>query len=82
MQMGNFAPIKDKVFWKGKKTVIHWGFFPVRVKFEPWVITPDVLLASGYARCHIMNKERFHLWYFLEDIWMNMEEEQLGSMWR
>ena len=31
--MGTFAPIKDKVFWQGKKTVIHWGIFPVGGKF-------------------------------------------------
>ena len=51
-------------------------------KFEPWVIAPNVLSALGYVRLHIMNKERFHLWYCLEDLWMQMNEEQLGSMWR
>ena len=30
VRLGTFVPIKDKVFWNGKKTVIHWGLFPVR----------------------------------------------------
>ena len=28
-----FAPIKDKSFWQGKKTVIYWGLFSVGEKF-------------------------------------------------
>ena len=62
-QLGTFGNIKDKVFWKGKKTVIHWGLLPVGIKFESWVITLDVSSASEYMRRHIMNKEKFHVWY-------------------
>ena len=60
-KLGTFAPIKDKVCWQRKKTMIHWGLFPVGGKFEPWVIAPDILLASGYVRPHLMKNERFHL---------------------
>ena len=82
VQLGTFASIKDKVFWKGKKNVIHWGIFPVGGKIEPWVIAHDVLLASGYVIRHLLNKERFHLWDCRSDLWLNMNEEPLGSMWR
>ena len=51
-------------------------------KFEPWVIAPNVLSESGYVRHHLLNKERFHLLKCPEDLWMQMNEEQLGSMWR
>ena len=62
MQLYTFAPIRDKVFWKVKKTVIHWGLFTVGGRNEPWVIAPDDMLASEYVRRHLLNKERFHLW--------------------
>ena len=50
-------------------------------KFEPWVIAPDVLLALGYVRRHILNKDRFHLRDCLVYLWMQMNEEQLGLIW-
>ena len=56
LQMGTIDPIKDKVCWQGKKTVIHWGIFPVGGKFESWVIAPNVLLESGYLSSHILKK--------------------------
>ena len=34
VKLGTFAAIKD-FFLAGKKTVIHWGLFPVGVKVEP-----------------------------------------------
>ena len=43
MQLGNFATTSDKVGCQGKKTVIHWGIFPVGETIEPWVIKPDVM---------------------------------------
>ena len=63
VHMGTFAPIKYTFFWKGKKAVINWGLLPVGGKLEPWVIALNVLLESGYVRLHLLNKERFHLWY-------------------
>ena len=56
VQMDTFVPIKDKVCWQGKNTVVHWGLFPVGGKFEPWVIDPDVLSESGYGRRHLLKK--------------------------
>ena len=75
VQLGTFAPITTKCFCQGKKTVIHWGLFPVGRKFVQWVIAPNVLLASGYVRQNLLNKERFHLWDCPEDIWMQTNEE-------
>ena len=49
VQLGTFAPIKDKVCWQGKNTVIHKVLFPVGRKIEPWLITPDVLSTSEYV---------------------------------
>ena len=43
-------------------------------KIEPWVIPQNILSASGYVRRHLMNKERFHLWDFLSDICMQINE--------
>ena len=80
--MGTIAPIKDKNFWQGKKTVIHWGLFPVGGKFEPWVIDPNILLDSGYVIRHLLNKEIFNMWELPSDPWVYMNEEQLGLMWR
>ena len=74
VQLGTFALIKDKVCCQEKKTVIHWGLSPVGGKFEPWVIAPNVLFASGYVIRRLLNKERFHLWYCLKDPWMQLNE--------
>ena len=82
VQLGNFSPFKDIIYWQGKETVIQWGLLPVGGKSEPLVIAPDVLSASRYARHHIPNKERFHLWDYPEDLLMNMIKEQLGLMWK
>ena len=38
LQLVTFAPIRDKVLWEGKKTVIHRGLFPVGGKIPPSVI--------------------------------------------
>ena len=70
VQLGTFATIKDKVLWQLKKTVIHWGIFTVGRKIEQKVISPDVMLASGYVRRHILNKERFNLLYCPEELLM------------
>ena len=56
MNLCKFEPVKDKVSLQVKKTVIYWGLFPVGGKIEPWVIAPDVLLASGYVRRNLLNK--------------------------
>ena len=80
VQLGTFEPIRDKVFWKEQNTVIHWGFFPVGGKIEPWVIAPNVMSVSGYVSQNIMNKERFHLWDCPEDLWMKINKEHMVSM--
>ena len=46
------------------------------------MIFPGVFLESGYVRRHLLNKERFHIWVLPEDLWMQMNEEQLGLMWK
>ena len=30
----------------------------------------------------LLNKDRFHLWDCPTDLWVQMNKEQLGSMWR
>ena len=62
MQLDTLAPIRDRVFWQGKTTVIYWGIFTAVRNIEPWVIAPDVMSESGYVRRHILNNGRFHLW--------------------
>ena len=62
MHLGTFLTTNDNFFWQGKKTVIHWDLFPVGGILEPWVIAPDVMLALGYMRRHLLDKERFHMW--------------------
>ena len=57
--------IRDRVCWQCKRTVVHWVVFPVGGKCEPWVILLDIMSPSGYMRRNILNKEIFHLWYFL-----------------
>ena len=43
------APIRDRVFWQGKITVVHWVLFFVVGKCEPWVIAPYVMSPSLYV---------------------------------
>ena len=76
LQLGTFAPIRDKVFYQGKKMVIHWGLFPVVGKIQPWVIVTDVMLASGYVRRNLLNKEMFHLWECTSYLWMHMNKKK------
>ena len=26
VHLGKYSPIRDRVFWKGKRMVVHWGF--------------------------------------------------------
>ena len=82
VKMITFAPIKDKSFCQGNKTVIHWGLFPVRETSEPWVIRPDVFLVWGCMIWNLLNKERFHPWDCLADLWIHIIEEHSRSMWR
>ena len=74
VHLGTFAPNEDKVFYQGKKTVKNWGLFPVGGTFEPLVIAPNVLSASGYVRRNVLNKERFHLLDCTSDLWMQIND--------
>ena len=82
VHIGTSTRIRDIVYWQGEIIVVHWLVFPVGGKCEPWVIALYVMLPSGYVRRNILNKYRFHLWYFPEDLWMQMNEYQLGLLWR
>ena len=62
--------------------MVHWVVFLVGGNFDPLVIALDVMLSSGYVRRHLLNKEIFQLWYFPEDICMQINKEQLGFLWR
>ena len=64
-RLGTPASIRDRVFWKGNITVVHWVVLPVGGKCETGVIALYVMLPSGYVRQHLLNKEIFHLWDFL-----------------
>ena len=56
VHLGTSAPIRDIVFWQGKRKVVHWELFPVGGKCEPWVIALDVIPPSGYVMRCILNK--------------------------
>ena len=53
--------IRDRVWWKGKITVLHWWFSLMGGKFEPWVITLDVMSPSGYMRGSFFEKRDISL---------------------
>ena len=74
VRFSTFTPIRDIVFCQEKKAVIHWDFFPVGWKNEPWVVASDVMSPLGYVRQNILNKDRFCLWEFPADLWMHMNE--------
>ena len=82
VHLGTSTPIGDIVCWIGKRTLVHWGVLPVERKCEPWLIALDVMSPSGYVRRHLLNKYIFHLWYFQEYLWMHINKDQLGSLWR
>ena len=48
-ELGTLSPIHDRVCWKGKRTVLHWGLHPLSKGREPWVIVPDVMSSTGYV---------------------------------
>ena len=79
--IGTTTHIRDIVYWQGEIIVVHWVVLTVGGKCEPWVIAIDVMFSSVYVRRNILNKYRFHLWYFPEDLWMKMNEDQLGSLY-
>ena len=64
------------------RTIVHLVVLPVGGKCEPWAITKDVMSPSGYVRRLLLNKEIFKLWYFPGDLWIHMNKEQLGLIWR
>ena len=77
-----YSHIMDRSYLQRKRIVVHWGLFAVGWKFEPWVIALDVMSQSGYVRRSLLEKERFHLCYLPEDLWMHTKKDQLGSLWR
>ena len=62
--------------------MVHLVLFPVGGNCEPWVIATYFMSPSGYLSRSLLNKDRFQLWAFPEDIWMHMNEEQFGYMCR
>ena len=48
VHIGTSAPIRDRFFWQGKRTVVHWVLFPVGGKCETWVIAPYVMSPAVY----------------------------------
>ena len=43
------APIRDRVLWQGKRTVVHWVLFLVGGKCELWVIMPYGMSPAVYV---------------------------------
>ena len=43
------SPIRDRVFWQEKRTVLHLVFFLVVGKCETWVIAPYVISPALYV---------------------------------
>ena len=55
VHIGTFAPISDRVFWQGNRTVVHWLLFSVGGNFEPWVIAPYGMSPSVYVAVVVMD---------------------------
>ena len=34
--LGNLAPTRDIVRWQINRTMVHWGLYPLGIKYEPW----------------------------------------------
>ena len=64
VHIGTSTHIRDIVYLQGDIIMLHWVVLPLGGKCEPWMIVLDVMLPSGYVRRNILNKYRFHLWYF------------------
>ena len=43
VHIGTYAPIRDRLFWQGNRTVVHWVLLSVGGKWELWVIAPYVM---------------------------------------
>ena len=78
VHIGTSTHIRDIVYLQEDIIMLHWVVLPVGGKCEPWVIALDFILPSGCVMWNILNKYRSHLWYFPEDLWMQMNEDQLG----
>ena len=50
------TPIRGRVLWQWKITLVHWVVFPVGGKCEPWAVALDVMMPSGYVRRNLLNK--------------------------
>ena len=74
VNLSTSTPTQDILYYKGNRVVVHWELYPVGCKFEPWIISPDVMYHSGYARQHITNKENLPLWDYPEDLWEIMNK--------
>ena len=62
--------------------MVHWGMYTVGGGNETWVIDPDMITPSGNMRRHIIKKEKFHLWDCPSELYMKMNKEQVGYLWK
>ena len=55
VHIGTPTPIRDRVLWQGKITVVHLLLFSVGGNFEPWVIAPYGMSPSVYVAVVVMD---------------------------
>ena len=65
-------PIRDKLSWKGNKTVINWVSYPVGKKLYPWLVAPEVMYSTDFVKLHVLLKKRSHMWDYPEYLWLYM----------
>ena len=49
------SPMRDIVFWKRKRTVVHWVFLSVGGKCETWVIAQYVMSPAVYVAVVVLS---------------------------
>ena len=61
-ELGILSPVHDYICCKGKRIVVHWGFYTAVKERDPWVFVSDFFSKTRYTCCNLLLKERVHLW--------------------
>ena len=74
------GPNKGPSGFVGKYCSSPFGVYPMGGKQESRIVAPDVTSSTVFLRLRILFKDKFHLWYCLDDLCQYMTKEQLVIM--
>ena len=62
--------------------MVKWELYTAGKERETQVIAPDVFPTTGYVRQPILITYNLHLWDYPQELWVRINQDQSGGLWK